>query len=836
MREAATRDRHPIRRTTSQTRTMEHPSRMPPPVAELPTDRRRPGWTRLRARLQGMRITTRLLLIIATCIVPTLALQLVLTWHQWSERKAQLGGLVVQQAQLLAGNVDGVAESARILLGAASEFPQVRERGADCGERLARLIEHAAGFAFVALIEADGRTACASDLLATAGEEASPWLRAAMQSEGFATGRFARSARLPGGFLPFYMPVETDKVAPRGTLVAGLDLTWLERHLQGLKRSGQAFLTHGVLTVADANGTILARDTGHAEFVGARFPQPALSLLEARSPGTLSLVSIDGTTRLIGFTPPTPEHHGLSTVVGVHEPELMGDLEAALKRGALLIGSVALLATLLTLIVARRFIATPTESLLAVARRWREGDLAARAPASAQGSEFGQLAAAYNDMAAALQRRQDELQEHAAALETAVGERTRALTLSNSRLQAEIDERRSTEAALVQAQKVQAVGQLAGGIAHDFNNVLQAVLGGVALIRKRAGDAAAVRRLAAMIEESARRGESITRRLLTFSRRDPLRAEPLDIPSLLDSLREVLSATLGARIAVTVKVAPHLPTLLADRGQLEAVLVNLSTNARDAMPKGGTLTLSAEVEELGADAGSGPAPGRYVRLSATDTGDGMDAATLARASDPFFTTKPLGQGTGLGLTMARSFAQASRGRFRIDSKPGQGTTVSIWLPMLEAVAQEGAPKTSAPPPRPVPDSRAPRLLLVDDEAVVREVLATQLEEAGFEVSQAVDGIAALGLLGEGHGFDLLITDLAMPGLDGVGLIREIQRRYPMLPAILLTGFAGDAATLAIGRTIEGRFLLVRKPISGAELADRAAGLLGAAFRDAQPAG
>ena len=805
------------------------------PVADLPTHHRKSGRTRLWARLQGMRLSTRLLLIIATCMVPTIAVQLVMTWHQWSERKAQLDGLLIQQAQLLAGSVDGIAESARLLLGAASEFRQVRHRDVSCGDRLSRLVEHAAGFAFIALLERDGETACASDLIATTGEESAPWMQAALQAEGFTTGRFSRSARLPGGFLPFYMTVPANEIAPAATLVAGLDLASLETHLQRLKRTGQAFLSSGVLTVADADGVIMGRDSRQAEFVGQRFPAAALSLLEAAQPGTLTLRSIDGTNRLVGFTPPTREHHNLATVVGVHEPELMAELEAALKRGSLLIGAVALFATLLTLIVARRFIAQPTQSLLAVARRWREGDLSARAPGAGAGSEFSQLALAYNDMAAALQRRQDELRDHAAALEAAVDDRTRELTLTNARLQAEIDDRRSTETALVQAQKVQAVGQLAGGIAHDFNNVLQAVLGGVALIRKRAVDSPAVQRLASMIEESARRGESITRRLLTFSRRDPLRAEPLDIPSLLDSMREVLGATLGARIRVQVRAAPRLPTLLADRGQLEAVLVNLATNARDAMPKGGTLTLSAEVEELGADAGCVP-PGRYVRLSVSDTGDGMDTATLARASDPFFTTKPLGQGTGLGLTMARSFAQASRGRLRIDSAQGEGTTVSIWLPMLESVMQQDTAPLAPGQPRHAIDARSPRLLFVDDEAVVREVLATQLEEAGFEVAQAADGIAALALLGEAHGFDLLITDLAMPGLDGVGLIREVQRRHPTLPAILLTGFAGDAATLAIGRTIEGRFLLVRKPISGPELADHAAGLLGAALRDTQPAG
>jgi len=802
---------------------------MPIPDSDTP----RPGRSRLSAAVHGMRLSTRLLLVIATCLVPTVALQFLSAWSQWSERKAQLDSIVMQQVQLLSGNVESIVQGARILLGAASEFRQVRHRDTGCSARLASLRQHAPGFAFIALVEADGRVGCASNDALLAAPADAAWLRQAADVRSFTAGRFVRPDVAPGGVVPFYMPIAANEVAGAGTLVAALDLDWLEQHLQGLKRTGLPFLASGVLTVSDADGVILARDSRHAEFVGRRYPPAALSLLEATTPGILRLRSIDGTDRLVGYTPPTPANHGLSAVVGVHEPELMGDIERGLLRGGALLAVVSLLAMGLTLLVARRFITRPTAALLAVARRWREGDLTARAPACGGGSEFEQLATAYNDMAVALQRREEELRGHAAALEAAVDDRTSALTEANRRLQAEIDERRSTEAALVQAQKVQAVGQLAGGIAHDFNNVLQAVLGGVALIRRRAADTAAVQRLAGMIEDSARRGESITRRLLTFSRRERLKAEPLELGELLEGLREVLRASLGSRIRVEVVTEPGLPAVLADRGQLETVLVNLATNARDAMPSGGTLTLGAELVEVEAGSTEGDlAAGRYVRLSAADAGEGMDEATLARASEPFFTTKPLGQGTGLGLAMARTFAQASGGRLDISSAAGQGTTVSIWLPVLPAATREPQGPAAVRRARAV---NSPRILLADDETVVREVLAGQLEDAGFEVTQAMDGRAALELLDSGHCFDVLITDLAMPGLDGVSLIREAQRRHPGLPAILVTGFAGDAATLAVGAAVAGRFVLVRKPVSGGELADQAAALLEAASREAQPA-
>jgi signal transduction histidine kinase len=284
--------------------------------------------------------------------------------------------------------------------------------------------------------------------------------------------------------------------------------------------------------------------------------------------------------------------------------------------------------------------------------------------------------------------------------------RTRELDAANARLLAEIAEHRATEASLRHAQKMEAVGQLAGGVAHDFNNVLQAVSGGATLIRRRSRDSA-VERLAGMIADAARRGESMTRRLLAFARRGELRAEAIDLAELLAGLREVLAAALGPAVRVEVDAAAGLLPVQADRGQLETALVNLATNSRDAMPGGGTLTLSAAADRIreGQAKGAGPpAPGDYVRLIVADTGTGMDAETLARASEPFFTTKAQGRGTGLGLAMARSFAQGSGGALAIDSEPGRGTSVSIWLP----VAGGGVALAAAAPNLPR-DERAPEV-------------------------------------------------------------------------------------------------------------------------------
>ncbi len=248
------------------------------------------------------------------------------------------------------------------------------------------------------------------------------------------------------------------------------------------------------------------------------------------------------------------------------------------------------------------------------------------------------------------------------------------------RVDAAVAAREAALARATQAERMQALGLLAGGVAHDFNNVLQAVSGYAELIERSSGGVA-VRRLTQLTIDAAARGTSITRRLLAFSRLDALQSEPIDAAVLLAGLQEVLGHTLASAIAVHTKAAPGLPRLLADKQQLETVLLNLAANARDAMPDGGALTLIAAGEAVlhGGNA-AGLAPGRYVRLSVVDTGTGMSAATLARVAEPFFTTKSAGKGTGLGLSMAKGFAEQSGGRFAIESRPGYGTMVTVWMP------------------------------------------------------------------------------------------------------------------------------------------------------------
>lgn len=382
--------------------------------------------------------------------------------------------------------------------------------------------------------------------------------------------------------------------------------------------------------------------------------------------------------------------------------------------------------------------------------------------------------------------------------------------------------RRENEAAmqrLAQSERMEALGRLAGGIAHDFNNILQAVLGGAQLIGRRSGDPVQTERLTRMITEAAERGASVSRRLLAFARRAELRAAPVQVDELLAGLHEILNHTLGPSVQVRLSLAPDLPPASLDRGQLETVLINLAINARDAMEPmgGGELTLAIAVETVPAHPAhpAGLRPGRYLRLEVADTGVGMDAATLAHAMEPFFTTKPKGKGTGLGLAMAKGFAEQSGGELTIDSQPRQGTTVRLWLPAIEAADGAEEPAQAADASRDSPAGcPTGHILLVDDEANLRDTLAICLREQGHVVLEAESGVAALAQLAAARRIDMLVTDLAMPGMDGLALLHAARQRLPGLPALLFTGFAGDASVTAFTDAARaGPFAVLRKPAS-----------------------
>ena len=356
-----------------------------------------------------------------------------------------------------------------------------------------------------------------------------------------------------------------------------------------------------------------------------------------------------------------------------------------------------------------------------------------------------------------------------------------------SRVEQVLAERQQAEEALRQAQKMEAVGQLTGGIAHDFNNLLMAITSSLSLLQKRLPADPDITRLIDNAAQGAQRGAALTQRMLAFARRQDLKAEQIDVAELVAGMRDLVERTLGPSWSLSLDFAEPLPAVLADANQLEMALLNLAVNARDAMPDGGPIKVSARLRTAGADESGWLASGAYIALSVIDTGLGMDADILARAAEPFFTTKGVGKGTGLGLSMIHGLAKQLNGGFTLDSAPGCGTTATLWLPL--------APEGHCAPPLPtLHEAKEPvvgrlKVLAVDDDGLILMNTAAMLEDLGHDVLEACSGEQALAHLTAHPDVDLLITDQSMPGMTGTQLADRASAIVANLPIILASGYA-----------------------------------------------
>jgi signal transduction histidine kinase len=423
-----------------------------------------------------------------------------------------------------------------------------------------------------------------------------------------------------------------------------------------------------------------------------------------------------------------------------------------------------------------------------------------------------------------LYRKTRQLEQFNADLERRVEERTAELRKLNEELELRIEERtRERELALAQlfeAQKMDTIGRLTGGVAHDFNNLLMAVLGSLSLLEKKLPEDPQIRRLLQNAIQGADRGKSLTQRLLAFSRRQELKPQAVDFAQLVYGMQELLKRAVGHGIAFSCEFPPDLPPALVDANQLELALLNVALNARDAMLEGGSVRITAQADIImpegsapihpignglakpsnGAQSMSLP-PGAYVHIVIVDTGVGMDPVTLAKATEPFFTTKGPGKGTGLGLSMVHGLAAQSGGLLRIHSEPNAGTIVELWLPQASTAAAvvARAPETASQlGPATVPCT----VLIVDDDILVMTGTAAMILDLGHTAVEAHSGAEALDLLTSGLKVDVVLTDHAMPSMTGLQLAESIHKKFPGLPIILATGYAElpiDPSTLGIAR-------------------------------------
>jgi PAS domain S-box-containing protein len=368
-------------------------------------------------------------------------------------------------------------------------------------------------------------------------------------------------------------------------------------------------------------------------------------------------------------------------------------------------------------------------------------------------------------------------------LEERVDERTAQLT-------AEIAAREKTQMQLLQSQKMESIGQLTGGIAHDFNNLLMAVMGSLEILRKRLPPDPGLRRLLDGATQAAVRGASLTQRMLTFARQQELKTSAVDLNSLLVGMQELLHRSIGPHIDLRIHVKADLPCAEADANQLELSVLNLAINARDAMPDGGAISIDIDDEEIASNHGQGLKPGQYLRIKIADTGCGMDAPTLAKAIEPFFSTKPAGKGTGLGLSMTHGLTRQLGGALHLSSEVGKGTLVTLWLPVARSVS---TPLENLPPRTSL--NRSIRILVVDDDPLVATSTVDMLEDLGHSVISANSGKHALEILETGQPIEILVTDHAMPGMTGAELAKLAVAKRPGLPVLLVTGYADLPASV-----------------------------------------
>ena len=399
-----------------------------------------------------------------------------------------------------------------------------------------------------------------------------------------------------------------------------------------------------------------------------------------------------------------------------------------------------------------------------------------------------------------------QLRQMNETLEHRVADSISELRRANERLLAEISEREQAQAALVQAQKMDAIGQLTGGIAHDFNNLLTAIVGNIDMIERRSDDER-VKRMAANAREGVERATKLTAQLLAFSRSQQLDLQPVEVDALIIGMDDLLTRTLGHTVEIRTALGAGGVRARADANQLELAVLNLAINARDAMGEGGTVTISSRLSN---EWHEGLQPGGHVVVAVSDTGHGIPEDLLQKVFDPFFTTKSVGKGTGLGLSQVYGIATQSGGTVRIESTVGVGTTLEIWLPVTEAL--DGLhPGVLAPEETPL--SEGERVLVIDDDVSVRRFLVQCLRSLGYRVAEATGGAEGLARLVE-EAPDLLVVDFAMPGMDGAQVAKRAREASPDLAVLLITGYA-DAGAI---RELVNSEAVLRKPFKVTELA------------------
>jgi signal transduction histidine kinase/ActR/RegA family two-component response regulator len=761
----------------------------------------------------ALSLSARLLFLVLLAVVPAVCIEIYGEVELRASRRQEIRDEALRLVSVVAAEQERIDEGTRQLLIAFSEAAAVRAGDWDgCNETAKRVRAQLDGYVNIGIANSNGRIVCAGIEGLSGAELRDNSLRHRIAADtSLAIGNY-QIGRVTGRKILLYgIPWRDEQGGMRGFIWAALDLDWLARHFADRFASPDT-----TLLIADRAGTILARLPDPGTWVGRPIGEAYAPLLEGRANGVTEAVGLDGEERIIGYSPVDAEPRGLYVGVELAKAPLFQRIDAASRQKALLVSLAWALALFAAWLGGDVFIRKPINQLLVAARRWQAGDYGARTGLAESRSELGKLGGAFDDMAEAVEGRERDRHTAESALACLNAELER-------RVKQEVAEREKAQAQLLQAQKIEAVGQLTSGVAHDFNNLLAAVLGNLELLRARIADPRAVQLLDGAAR-AASRGAKLTEQLLAFSRHHHLEPTPFDADELIDGMSELLARTLGPSISVQRSLPSGLWPALADASQIEVALLNLAINARDAMPLGGSLLI--ETANLPADHPRLPRvlAGDFVMIAVSDNGTGMTQEVKAKAFEPFFTTKEVGKGTGLGLSMVYGVARQSGGAAAIESEPGKGTTVAMYLPRAGA-RPALRPGEAAAEPQAAP-RRGGRVLVLDDDLDVREVTVAALGELGVEVTAVASGQAALDLIDRGAPVDLMIVDYAMPGMNGAEVIARTRGLRPQLPIMLITGFAEAGLAADLPEDVQ----LLRKPFRVSELLARVGSGLGAGAR------
>lgn len=757
-----------------------------------------------------MSLRARLLLLIILALIPAIGVEIYGEIELRATRRDEIHQDASRLMRLAAAEQERINEGARQLLVAFSEGPSIRARDwTGCNDMAAHILARVEGYTNLGIAAPDGNLLCSAlPVPARADMQRRGFLDGMVQDGELRVGTYHVGLITGAQVLTLTLPLRDENGAIIAAAWANIDLNWLARHF------ADRFPTRNLtLLITDRDGTILVRLPNPELWIGKPIGAAYMPLVQAADYGVADTIALDGEERSIAYSPLTREPKGLYLGVGLAKAPYFAPIEAANREKAVVISLSFALALVAAWLAGSAFIRRPIENLLTATRLWQAGDYSARGRLVDRSSEIGKLGDAFNEMAAAVEGREQARRIAEAALARLNAELER-------RVKDEVAGREQAQAALMQAQKIEAVGQLTSGVAHDFNNLLAAVLGNLELLRDRIADPRG-QLLLDRAFRAATRGAKLTEQLLAFSRHRHLEPASFDLNELIRGMSDLLAHTLGPAVGVSRSLTADLWPVLADASQVEVALLNLAINARDAMPLGGTLLIETANLPAGHPRLPADLTGDFVLAAVSDTGTGMTETVKARAFEPFYTTKDIGKGTGLGLSMVHGVAKQSGGGAVIDSEADKGTTVALFLPRAMAAP---AHRPAGAPPESVTALRARgKILVVDDDTDVREVTAAALTESGLEVTAVESGHAALALIEHGAPFDLMIVDYAMPGLNGATVIARARAQRPQIAAILVTGYAETGLAAELPEDVP----LLRKPFRIAEMVARVTAMVAA---------